>query len=113
MHAKMWSSKKLLPLQISGHFTGNFVGRLWESLGVSEGKIMERCIAKTFSKWNNSTQNKYVMYFHLVTYFLIALVYLSVRFLRISIKKNCTTEHVRFFPQEMADALYSCDILMM
>ena len=54
MHAKMWSSKTLLPLQISGHFTGNFVGRLWESLGVSDGKIMERCIAKTFSKWNNS-----------------------------------------------------------
>jgi len=51
----------------------------------SEGNSIERSIAKTFPEWNNSPYFKYVIYFCLVTYFVI--LCLSVWFFRISIYK--------------------------
>ena len=64
----------------------------------SDGKSTKRSIAKTFHRWNNSPCSKYVIYFYPVTYFIPVLLYLSARFLRISIKTTfCRHRMCTFF----------------
>ena len=88
--------KKLLRLQVSRQFTGK-----------SEGKSIERYITKTFPERSSLPCNKYVVYFYQVTYFMIAMLYLSVRFLHNIILKIFVAQDAYIFcPQKMADGVF-------
>ena len=62
VHSKTWSDKDWEKVATASSFTIVYKK--------SEGKSIERSIAKTFPKWNNLPCCKYVMYFCLVTYFI-------------------------------------------
>ena len=81
VHSKAWSGKNWKKVATASSFT-----IVYEK---SEGKSTKCSITKTFPKRNNLPCCKYViyMYFYLVTYFVPAILYLSVRFLCISILK--------------------------
>ena len=99
---KAWSGKKWEKVATASSFT-----IVYEK---SERKRIEHSIAKTFPKWNNLPCRKYVIYFYLVAYFISALLYLSVRFLCISIKKGFLgIVCIRIFPSKNG----GCVILMM
>ena len=63
-------------------------------------KVIQHSIAKAFSRQDNSPRNKYVMYFYLVTYFLIALLCCSVQLLCITLKKYIAWNKCAFSPQK-------------
>ena len=79
VHTKAWSGKNWGKVAMASSFT-----IVYEK---SEGKSIERSIAKIFPRWNNSQCSKYVIYFYPVTYFIPAILYLLARFICISIKK--------------------------
>ena len=74
VHDKVWSSKNLEKVAMASNFA--IVHRK------SEGKSIELSITKTFPEGSSLPWNKYVMSFYPVTYFMTAMLYLSVRFLR-------------------------------
>ena len=98
MRAKVWSSKN--PGKVTTASSFAIVH------GKSEGKSIKHFITKTFSERPSSPWNKYDMYFYLVTYFMTAMLYLSVQFLR-NIILDTSLSRLVIFTEAVTDVYVS------
>jgi len=100
---RLWSCKtqqKVTQPQTSQCFTENV-----------RAKVLSVLMQNNFPTQNNSLWHKYVMYFYLVTYFLIPIFYLSVWFRHGSILKIFPQiDHIHYFPSKNGILLCTYDL---